>query len=71
MCKEQSGRPLTARTPHNIQLDKDIVKANPKASVQRATSGDLPAFSANNFEERHVAKTLYDPGCPKVRAARL
>ena len=32
---KQSGRPATAQTPQNIQLVKDIVRANPKASVRR------------------------------------
>ena len=30
---KQSGRPKTARTPQNIRLVKDVVEANPKASV--------------------------------------
>ena len=32
---KQSRRPTTARTPHNIQLVKDIVEANSKDTVRR------------------------------------
>ena len=30
---KQSGKPMTARTPQSIQLVKNIVEGNPKASV--------------------------------------
>ena len=57
---KQSGRPTTARTPQNIQLVKDIVEANPKASVRRiAQQVEICQRSAHTILKKDISQKPY------------